>query len=144
MSDSMSFNLGFQTKYILNPWSMDINPVKVSFYVFVILSKNLSAHCAKCRYLHAEWNYTLLKIEHLPTGRCCKTWLRPNSQSEISELSASEWCITWSPLFWLVIMPSQRENKGLKLQTFKDEDLHTIIAHPSPTPIMTFWKNNLG
>ena len=41
----MPFNLGFQTKHILNPWSMHINPLKVSFNVFAILFKILSAHC---------------------------------------------------------------------------------------------------
>ena len=41
----MPFNLGFQKEHILNPWSMQINPVNVSFYGFAILSKIPSAHC---------------------------------------------------------------------------------------------------
>ena len=40
----MPFNLGFQTKHILNP-CMHFNPVKVSFNDFTILSKTFSAHC---------------------------------------------------------------------------------------------------
>ena len=43
--NSMPFNLRFQTKDILNPWSMLFNHVKVSFYGFAILFKIFSAHC---------------------------------------------------------------------------------------------------
>ena len=41
----MPFTLGFQKKLILNPWSMHISPLKVSFNGFAILFKVLSAHC---------------------------------------------------------------------------------------------------
>ena len=43
--DSIPFNLGFQTKHILNPWSMHFNPMKVSFSGFEILSKIHSVRC---------------------------------------------------------------------------------------------------
>ena len=43
--DTMPSKLGFQTKHILNPWSMQFNAVKVSLLAFVILFKILSAHC---------------------------------------------------------------------------------------------------
>ena len=45
--DSMPFNLGFQTKHILNPWSIHFNPVKVSLNGFQILFKILSEHCER-------------------------------------------------------------------------------------------------
>ena len=37
--DSLAFNVGFQTKYILNPWYMLFIPVKVSLKGISILSK---------------------------------------------------------------------------------------------------------
>ena len=41
--DSMAFNLGFQTKYILSPWCMLFLPVKVSLKV---ISISVSVHWA--------------------------------------------------------------------------------------------------
>ena len=42
----MPLMLGFQTKYILNSWSMSFNPAKVLLMAFAVLSKILSMHCA--------------------------------------------------------------------------------------------------
>ena len=41
----MALNLGFQTKYILNPWCMLFHPVKVPFKVISIL---FIVHSARC------------------------------------------------------------------------------------------------
>ena len=51
----MPFNLGFQTKFILSPWSMHFKPVKVSFNGFAILFEILSAHCVSENYW-VLWN----------------------------------------------------------------------------------------
>ena len=45
--DSMPFNLGFQRKHILNPWSIHFNPLKVLLNGFALSFKILSAHCEK-------------------------------------------------------------------------------------------------
>ena len=45
----MPLNLGFQTKHILNPQSMHLNPVKVSYNGLAILSKTFSAYCTETR-----------------------------------------------------------------------------------------------
>ena len=42
---SLAFNLGFQTKHILNPWSMLFYPVKVPLRVFSSSCKVHSVHC---------------------------------------------------------------------------------------------------
>ena len=119
---SQAFYYGNECKLQLNAMQWFENAILACFcYV-----------CASSSVFRSDWEAKTWRDQGCTSSRAAseagvswKTWLRPNSQSEISELSASEWCITWSPLFWLVIMPSQRENKGLKLQTFKDEDLHT-------------------
>ena len=129
---SWSFYYGNECKLQLNAMQWFENAILACFcYV-----------CASSSVFRSDWEAKTWRDQGCTSSSSSpaaetKTWLRPNSQSEISELSASEWCITWSPLFWLVIMPSQRENKGLKLQTFKDEDLHTIMAHPIPLLLST-------
>ena len=54
----MDFNLEFQTKHILNPWSMYFNHVKVSFNGSAILFKIFPAHCGEVSNL---WDETLTK-----------------------------------------------------------------------------------
>ena len=64
----MAINLGFQTKYILNPWSILFHPIKVPLKVFSILFKIHSACCglpksnasSKRRFLNgfcSNWNF---------------------------------------------------------------------------------------
>ena len=45
LADEFSALLDFHTKYILNSWSMQFDPAKVSLIDFAITFKILSAHC---------------------------------------------------------------------------------------------------
>ena len=50
----MAFNLGFQTKHILSPWSMLFHHMKVSLKVFSILFK---VHSARCALQSMMWSF---------------------------------------------------------------------------------------
>ena len=72
----MAFNLGFQTKHILNPLSMLFHPAKVPLKVFSILFKSHLACCV----LFKVWILTGDKKETaINISRSCGHW-RPNMQ----------------------------------------------------------------
>ena len=54
----MAFNLGFQTKYILNPWCILFHSMKVLLKVFSILSKVHSVNCGKKYPTHMQITWT--------------------------------------------------------------------------------------
>ena len=64
----MAFNLGFQTKHILNPWSMLFHPPKVPLKVFSILSKVHSAHCERTLAIG------MMRLFHFEEFRITKLW----------------------------------------------------------------------
>ena len=68
MVDSVSFNLEFQTKHILSPWSMFFQPLKIPLKVLSILSKVHSAHSERTRAVG------MMRLFYFEQFRITKLW----------------------------------------------------------------------
>ena len=94
----MAINLGFQIKYILNPWCMLFHPAKVPWKVFSILFK---IHSACCEYIGPQ--LPILKLIS-PRRKCLK---EPDRFGLLTfgpllcNLNSSLLCDRWSEAAWL-------------------------------------------
>ena len=79
---SMSYLLGFQTKYILNPWGIPVHPIQVPSMSFANLLDSPWPHCVKqpvsMRTTKRELCLTIESTISFPTNNC-RPPARPNS-----------------------------------------------------------------